>query len=116
MKLRPKGFLADEVISHESEQFDYITELHEYLWAFIRNEIPGAEGKLGEHLDAALEISTSKQHPFIPYTEETTLAPGVYEVKTSNGTIGKVEMAQGGWFPMHQNQAGLDVVGYRELK
>ena len=55
MKQRIKGFLRDELINHESEQFDYISELHDYLGRFVRCELPGARGKLNEYLDIALE-------------------------------------------------------------
>ena len=55
MKKRTKGFLRDELISHKSEQFDYIVELNNYLWEFVRCELPAASGKLSDYLDVALE-------------------------------------------------------------
>jgi len=55
MKTRTKGFLRDELISHESEQFDYISELHDYLWKFIRCELPGAGGNIKDYIDIALQ-------------------------------------------------------------
>ncbi len=56
MKPRTKGFLRDELISHESEQFDYIAELHDYLWRFIRCELsPGAGGNIRDYIDIALQ-------------------------------------------------------------
>jgi len=55
MKIRKDGFLSNELISHESEQFDYIAELHDYLWKFIRCELPAANGNLNDYLDIALE-------------------------------------------------------------
>ena len=55
MKKRTKGFLRDELISHESEKFDYIAELHDYLWKFVRCELPAASGKLQDYLDIALK-------------------------------------------------------------
>lgn len=55
MKPRPRGFLAHENIDHESEAFDYISELHEYLWRFVRARRPGASGNLRNYVDAAVE-------------------------------------------------------------
>lgn len=55
MKERTKGFLRKELINHDSEQFDYIIELHSYLWWFIRCVEPGATGKLDQYIDAAIE-------------------------------------------------------------
>ena len=55
MKDRPYGFLSDEHIDHNGEIFDYIKELHEYLWKFIRTAYPGASGLLGNGIDPALE-------------------------------------------------------------
>ncbi|OYT63026.1 hypothetical protein B6U67_03725 [Methanosarcinales archaeon ex4484_138] len=60
MKPRPPYFLSEENIDHDSEIFDYIQELHDYLWAFVRTQIPGASGKLEEYLDEALEIAKRK--------------------------------------------------------
>lgn len=55
MKKRSIGFLRTELINHDSEQFDYIKELHEYLWAFVRCELPSASGKLTDYVDMALK-------------------------------------------------------------
>jgi len=55
MKFRPKYFIADEKLSHDSEPFDYICELHDYLWRFVRVAIPGAEGSLHDFVDLAIE-------------------------------------------------------------
>lgn len=54
MKKRPEGFLSEENISHESEPFDYIAELHSYLWRFVRAVLPGANGNLELFLDDAI--------------------------------------------------------------
>ena len=54
MKSRTVGFLRDEIISHESEQFDYIAELHDYLWRFVRTVNPSASGDLRNFLDDAI--------------------------------------------------------------
>lgn len=56
MKNRPNGFLAEDKIAHDSEIFDYIAELHMYLWRFVRTKIPSASGSLDEFIDEALEI------------------------------------------------------------
>jgi|GEM_PF-2083845 len=55
MKPRPRGFLAEDKIAHDSEIFDYIKELHSYLWRFTRAEIPAANGSLDDYLDTAIE-------------------------------------------------------------
>ena len=55
MKVRTKGFLRDELINHKSEQFDYISELHDYLWRFIRCEFPDAGGNIIDYLDVVLQ-------------------------------------------------------------
>ena len=54
MKDRPDGFLSDERI-HNTEVFDYIRELHEYLWRFVRVALPGASGHLDDYVDKAIE-------------------------------------------------------------
>jgi hypothetical protein len=54
MKQRPKGFLSPEKINHHSQVFDYIKELHEYLWAFVQTQLPGASGSLPHFVDDAL--------------------------------------------------------------
>ena len=56
MKQRTDGFLAHEKINHASEQFDYIVELHEYLWRIIRTQIPGASGHIRDFLDKVVDI------------------------------------------------------------
>jgi hypothetical protein len=65
MKERSKGFLRNELIAHDSEQFDYIRELHDYLWRVVNVAVPGASGKLRDYLPAAiekLEASTLTSH------------------------------------------------------
>jgi hypothetical protein len=61
MKQRNPGFLADDIIDHNSEVFDYIKELHEYLWRFVRSQIPSASGELEKYIDVAIEIAESKK-------------------------------------------------------
>ena len=55
MKKRSEGFLSEENINQDSEQFDYVRELHDYLWQFVRCELPAASGRLSDYLDIALE-------------------------------------------------------------
>lgn len=55
MKHRPDGFLAESNIPHDSEVFDYIRELHEYLWRFVRISNPGAGGNLSEYIDNSID-------------------------------------------------------------
>lgn len=57
MKNRTNGFLSKENIDHDSEQFDYITEIHNYLWKFVRTQIPNANGKLSDFVDDALVVA-----------------------------------------------------------
>ena len=50
----PEGFLANELISHDSLQFQYISDLHGFLWEVVRIYNPGASGKLDDYWDAIL--------------------------------------------------------------
>ena len=62
MKERPKGFLKD---LSDTEVFDYVAELHDYLWRVVRAVAPGASGHLNDYLDhavALLEADRSRQH------------------------------------------------------
>ena len=52
---RPEHFLSDDKISHDSEIFDYIVELHKYLWRYVRLIKPGASGNLKDYIDKCLE-------------------------------------------------------------
>ncbi len=54
MKTRTDGFLSQSKINQNDEIFDYIRELHEYLWFFVKHELPFASGKLDDYLDLAL--------------------------------------------------------------
>lgn len=54
MKDRPDGFLSEQHIDQDGEVFDYVTELHEYLWKFVRILLPGASGNLRDFVDRAL--------------------------------------------------------------
>ncbi len=55
MKERTSGFLAERNISHNSEVFDYITELHSYLWRFVRAELGRSSGNLQDFIDKAIK-------------------------------------------------------------
>ena len=61
MKDRPQGFISTEKIDHNGEIFDYIKELHEYLWQFVHIFHPGAGGSLGEWIDSTLDDVNSKR-------------------------------------------------------
>jgi hypothetical protein len=56
MKERPYGFLAEDKIDSNSEIFDYIRELHNYLWEYVRRIIPGASGCVNDYVDKSLEV------------------------------------------------------------
>jgi hypothetical protein len=56
MKSRPYGFLAQDKIDSDSEIFDYIRELHNYLWEYVRRIIPSASGCLGDYVDEGLKV------------------------------------------------------------
>ena len=62
MKKRTDGFLAQDNIDQDGEVFDYIREMHDYLWRFIRCELPFASGKLDNYLDVALEKAEYKKY------------------------------------------------------
>jgi len=61
MKTRPKGFIAEDKIDHNGEIFDYIRELHEYLWKFVQVFYPGASGSLTDWVDEPLDEVESKR-------------------------------------------------------
>ena len=61
MKNRLEGFLSNKNIPHDSEIFDYIGELHTYLWRFVRCVFPFAQGNLSDYLDIAIEQEEWKQ-------------------------------------------------------
>jgi len=69
MKKRPEGFISEEFISHYSEQFDYIRELHKYLWDFVYTVIPDANGNLSNFVDTALTVLQKRS------MNETTVIP-----------------------------------------
>jgi len=56
-------FLSKENIDHEGEIFNYIQELHEILWQFVRIAKPKASGNLKDHIDSALEILKEGRTP-----------------------------------------------------
>jgi hypothetical protein len=57
MKPRPNGFLAEDKIARDSEIFDYIRELHDYLWQFVRIFQPAAYGVVDDYVDDVLEMA-----------------------------------------------------------
>ncbi len=65
MKKRNDGFLAQGKIDQDGEIFDYIQELHDYLWKFIRCEIPFASGKLDNYLDIAIQKAEYEKNKWL---------------------------------------------------
>jgi len=63
MKSRTTGFLGQDKIDQSGEIFDYIKELHNYLWDFVRAAYPGASGNLDLFVDSALEKLKSLPAP-----------------------------------------------------
>jgi hypothetical protein len=64
VKQRPRGFMAEDKIDHDGEIFDYVTELHNYLWQFVRCVKPDASGNLNDYVDNALEdLKLQTQQP-----------------------------------------------------
>ena len=59
MKQRPDGFLKD-LYNPDTEVGDYVRELHEYLWRFVRVRFPWASGTLDKYVDAAIEDAERK--------------------------------------------------------
>ncbi len=55
MKERPKYFLAEDKIDHDGEPFDYIRELHNYLWRFVHVAFSSIGGSLTDYIDPAIE-------------------------------------------------------------
>jgi len=55
MKKRPYAFIGEDEINHDGEIFDYIKELHDYLWRVIWAVTPGASGTIRDHIDRAVE-------------------------------------------------------------
>ena len=63
MKDRPAGFIGDDKLDHDGEVFDYIKELHGYLWRFVLAVMPGAGGNLSDYVDAAITTLENKGNP-----------------------------------------------------
>ena len=55
MKKRPYAFIGEDEIDHDGEIFDYIKELHAYLWRVIWAVTPGASGTINDHIDRAID-------------------------------------------------------------
>jgi hypothetical protein len=65
MKARPDGFLSTANIDHDGEPFDYIRELHAYLWRVVRVVYPEASGGIDDYLDAAIaKLEASREHTY----------------------------------------------------
>lgn len=57
MKNRPDGFLAEDKISHVSEIFDYVRELHLYLWRVVLIECEHCDAEYTEDEFEKLEVA-----------------------------------------------------------
>lgn len=63
MKQRSDGFLKEYFNNPEHEEVaDYIRELHNYLWSFVRAELPGAGGNLKDYVDTAISYSKNRNY------------------------------------------------------
>lgn len=62
-KKRSPGFLSEENINHASEPFDYIRELHEVCWRFVRAVCPNANGTIDDWIGPALLIAERNTRP-----------------------------------------------------
>jgi len=60
MKPRPTGFLSQNHINHDSEIFDYIKELHSYMWILLRIIKPGCGGDLRNIIDKIIKAERLK--------------------------------------------------------
>jgi hypothetical protein len=79
MKERNNGFLSPQHIDQEGEIFDYIAELHDYLWRFVRVQRPGASGNLRNFLDEALNKAEGNiEEDIVTYTPELAISGNLY--------------------------------------
>ena len=70
MKDRPYGFLGEDKIDSNSEIFDYIRELHNYLWEYVRRVMPSASGWLNDYIDKGLEVLDEYNRILTEHKEE----------------------------------------------
>jgi hypothetical protein len=104
MKDRPNGFLSEDNIDHFDEIFDYIKELHEYLWKFVYIANPGASGKLDDFVDDAIvSLSSARSEGYVQALDDfhrellcTTMMNGRYHIGTIEGIIDQLKSAHGG--------------------
>ena len=61
MKKRPYAFIGEDEIDHDGEIFDYIKELHAYLWRVIWAVTPGASGTISDRIDRAVETLEARE-------------------------------------------------------
>lgn len=59
LKHRPEGFLDPD--KTPPEVFDYVRELHEILWRFVKVQNPEASGDLTRWLPTALFIAENRK-------------------------------------------------------
>lgn len=79
MKTRPSGFLSLEVVPEET--FDYVRELHDYLWRFVRLIDPGASGSLSDFVDKALADLASRDQALRACVEALVKIRGLLVVR-----------------------------------
>jgi len=105
MKHRENGFLSSQQTDHNSEQFDYIKELHTYLWRIVRVVFPGTSGNLSDFVDRAIGMvesnyfelpeppATETQHPYHCMLCGKVLAEVGDEIeRMADGGSGEVEL------------------------
>jgi hypothetical protein len=97
MKPRPNGFLAEDKISHDSEIFDYIRELHDYLWQFVRVFYPGASGVLDDYIDNSLAMAKTAEKFSEKVWEIFALKNNVPTSAKDSGKIAAI-MDGGDWY------------------
>lgn len=86
MKPRPRGFLEPAYIDHSSEVFEYVSELHEYLWRFVRVHTPEASGNLADLLDAAIEVA-ERERRNTDIFKAAVLDKGEWRMTAKDGTV-----------------------------
>lgn len=94
MKKRSKYFIGEDKIDHNGEIFDYIRELHGYLWEFVRAARPGASGSLSDWVDKALEAAKAGQDDVLK------LLPAYFRaIADYNRKVGREEVVE--WIDKH---------------
>lgn len=84
MRKRPDGFLADIFQDGDKEVASYIRELHEYLWEFVRCEIPGASGSLSDFVANAILLAKTRIKPTVRATPKLDCTIQILEDAIAN--------------------------------